>query len=107
MYDIGTRVISRLKGELSSAFVNVAESNANAQEDDINNENVTLIDTGIHEKMTAMESENEKITIIQAHSLGSQPNRVIFRRDSPALSKLNKEDAKKISISAGYSVIKR
>lgn len=50
MYDIGTRVISRLKGELSTAFVNVAESNVNAQDDDINNESVTLIDTGIHEK---------------------------------------------------------
>lgn len=93
MYDIGTRVISRLKGELSTAFVNVAESNVNAQDDDINNESVTLIDTGIHEKM---DSENEKITIIQANSYGSKPSR---RNDS--------KDTERISISSGYSVIKR
>lgn len=107
MYDIGTRSISRLKGELSSAFVNVAESNANAQDDDINNESVTLIDTNIHEKMTAMDSENEKITIIHANSYGPKASRPIFRRDSSTSTNTNKEDMKKISISSGYSVIKR
>lgn len=97
MYDIGTRVISRLKGELSTAFVNVAESNVNAQDDDINNESVTLIDTGIHEiGIHEMDSENEKITIIQANSYGSKPSR---RNDS--------KDTERISISSGYSVIKR
>lgn len=96
MYDIGSSTISRLKGELSTAFVNVAESNANAQDDDINNESVSLIDTGIHEKMTAMDSENEKITIIQANSYGSKPSR---RNGS--------KDTERISISSGYSVIKR
>lgn len=104
MYDIGTRSISRLKGELSSAFVNVAESNANAQDDDINNESVTLIDTNIHEKMTAMDSENEKITIIHANSYGPKATRL---RDSSTSTNTNKEDIKKISISSGYSVIKR
>ena len=34
MYDISTRKVSRLRGELSSAFVEVAESNANSQEQD-------------------------------------------------------------------------
>jgi hypothetical protein len=32
MYDVGTQKISKLRGELSSAFVEVAESNANSQE---------------------------------------------------------------------------
>lgn len=32
MYDIATQSVSKLRGELSSAFVEVAESNANSQE---------------------------------------------------------------------------
>ncbi|PSN42281.1 hypothetical protein C0J52_12879 [Blattella germanica] len=32
MYDVGTQKVSRLRGELSSAFVEVAEANANSQE---------------------------------------------------------------------------
>ncbi|XP_021918110.1 uncharacterized protein LOC110829079 isoform X1 [Zootermopsis nevadensis] len=32
MYDVGTQKVSSLRGELSSAFVEVAESNANSQE---------------------------------------------------------------------------
>lgn len=32
MYDIATQTVSKLRGELSSAFVEVAESNANSQE---------------------------------------------------------------------------
>jgi hypothetical protein len=32
MYDVGTQKVSKLRGELSSAFVEVAESNANSQE---------------------------------------------------------------------------
>lgn len=105
MYDIGTKIVSRLKGELSEAFVNVAVANANAQEEDITNDSVKLIDSGIYEKMPAMDSDKEKITIIQA-------NRPIFRRDSTTATtisntKLNNDDTKKLSISSGYSVIKR
>jgi hypothetical protein len=32
MYDVATQMVSKLRGELSSAFVEVAESNANSQE---------------------------------------------------------------------------
>jgi len=32
MYDVATQTVSKLRGELSSAFVEVAESNANSQE---------------------------------------------------------------------------
>ena len=35
MYDISTRKVSRLRGEFSSAFVEVAESNTNSQEEDV------------------------------------------------------------------------
>lgn len=107
MYDIGTKIVSRLKGELSTAFVNVAESNANAQEHDANNENLTLVDSGIFEQMPAMDSNKEKITIIQANSNSnpqSQKIQPIFQRD--AIKSKNSE-SKKISISSGYSVIKR
>lgn len=108
MYDIETKIVSRLKGELSTAFVNVAESNANAQEDDINNENMTLVDSGIYEKMPAMDSDFEKITIIQAHSAANHQNRPIIQRDiSKAAIKSNSDDTTKISISSSYSVIKR
>lgn len=107
MYDIGTKIVSRLKGELSTAFVNVAESNVNAQDEDINNENVKLIDTGIYEKMPTMDSDNEKITIIQAHSSTNHQNGPIFRRDSTATIKSKSDDTSRISISSGYSVIKR
>lgn len=106
MYDIGTRIVSRLKGELSTAFVNVAESNANAQEDE--NDNMTLSDSGIYEKMPAMDSEREKITIIQAQSSAPYHSKPIFRRDSSThVVQSSNTDKKKISISSGYSVIKR
>lgn len=103
MYDIGSKIVSRLKGELSTAFVNVAESNVNAQEEDINNENLTLIDSGIYEKMPTMESDKEKITTIPTHNK-HQNHRPIFRRDPV---KYHNDASHKISISSGYSVIKR
>lgn len=122
MYDIGTRIVSRLKGELSSAFVNVAESNANAQDDDMNSNNVTLTDSGIYEKMPAMDAEKEKITIVQAQSSSSsaatttstfgsqqqqQHNQPIFRRLDDKQSQPATSSSTKLSISSGYSVIKR
>lgn len=111
MYDIGTKIVSRLKGELSSAFVNVAETNANAQEDDNNHEKITLIDSGIFEKMPAMNSDNEKITIIQAQSSSSttKHHQPIFRRDNSQsiVNVKSNDDPSKISISSGYSVIRR
>ncbi|XP_031620602.1 uncharacterized protein LOC116339090 [Contarinia nasturtii] len=78
MYDIGTKVVNRLKGELSTAFVNVAESNAEAQEKD---NKVTLIDSGIKqtvEKMPTSNSDNEQITIVEANS--RHQNQPIYRR---------------------------
>lgn len=116
MYDIGTRIVSRLKGELSTAFVNVAESNANAQDDeDLSSNNVTFTDSGIYEKMPAMDAEKEKITIVQAQSSSSsssqQPhNWPIFRRvddKKPSLPATTTTSTTKLSISSGYSVIKR
>lgn len=110
MYDISTKTVSRLKGELSTAFVNVAESNANAQDEDCN-EDITLIDSGIYEKMPAMNSEQEKITIVRAQSQLSLQNKPIYRRsylhDTPISTIETKDDTPKISISSGYSVIKR
>lgn len=98
MYDISSKIVSRLKGELSTAFVNVAESNVNAQEEDINNDNLTIIDSGIYEKMPTMES-----TSIPTHKT-HQDHRPIFRRNPV---KYHNDASHKISISSGYSVIKR
>lgn len=76
MYDIPSKTVTRLKGELSTAFVNVAESNANAQDVDVNN--IRLTDSGIYEKMPALDSDKEKITIIRAQT----PVHAIQRRYS-------------------------
>lgn len=104
MYDIGTKLVNRLKGELSSAFVDVAESNAKAQEDDsVDEATVSLTDSGIYEKMPALNSDHEKITIIEAHSADS-PDRPLILRD---VSNRRSDEGRRVSISTGYSVIKR
>lgn len=115
MYDIGTRIVSRLKGQLSTAFVNVAESNASAQDDDdLSSNNVTFTDSGIYEKMPAMDAEKEKITIVQAQSSTTastqQHKWPIFRRvddKKPSQPTTTTTRTTKLSISSGYSVIKR
>lgn len=106
MYDIGTKAVNRLKGELSSAFVNVAEANANAQEDE--DSPVSLSDSGIYEKMPTMSSDQEKITIIQAQSATNPHERSSNVEDSNTPFNHRSHYAEsKISISSGYSVIKR
>lgn len=108
MYDIETKLVNRLKGELSTAFVNVAESNANAQDEETDDSDVTvsLTDSGIFEKMPTMNSENEKITIIEAQSALTR-DRPIIVRDSNPINQKSKQNEPKISISSSYSVIKR
>lgn len=118
MYDIGTKTVNRLKGELSSAFVNVAEANANAQEDE--DSPVSLTDSGIIEKMPAMNSDQEKITIIQAQSATKiSPSTETPQAEAGGVAAVTPDfvytpnnhrrhyTANKISISSGYSVIKR
>lgn len=108
MYDIGTQLVNRLKGELSSAFVDVAESNAKAQDDDDSEEMLmSLSDSGIYEKMPTMSSDSEKVSIIEAQSppLTRQRPIVVEEDDQQQQSSIINEQ--RISISSGYSVIKR
>lgn len=105
MYDVGTQLVNRLKGELSSAFVDVAESNAKAQGEDDDDIAMPLSDSGILEKMPTIDNPNERLTIIEAKSALSN-NRPIIIEDVKSTN-INQDDVPKISISGGYSVIKR
>lgn len=58
MYDIPTQTVNKLTGELSSAFVKVAEANANAQD----MENVSIADSGLLEKMPSNPANQQQIT---------------------------------------------
>lgn len=58
MYDIQTQSVNKLTGELSSAFVKVAEANANAQD----MENVSIADSGLLEKMPTNPAPAQQIT---------------------------------------------
>lgn len=49
MYDIATKGVTHLNGELSQAFVKVAEENAQTQ----NLEELPIVDSGIVEQMAA------------------------------------------------------
>lgn len=116
MYDIGTQAVSRLKGELSTSFVNVAESNADAQMNENGDDaaaNIKLIDSKIFEQMPSINAADpEKVTIIEAQSSKShrvQPVFVHSHLDSVSAGKAasNFASTQKVSISSGYSVIKR
>lgn len=112
MYDIGTQLVNRLKGELSTAFVDVAESNAKAQEDDYSEETLmSLSDSGIYENMPTMSSpsltnDGQRISIIEAQSMLSRHRPIVVEANDqyPQSSTHNEQQ---ISISSGYSVIKR
>lgn len=109
MYDIGTQLVNRLKGELSSAFVDVAESNAKAQDEDDNDEMLmSLSDSGIYEKMPTMwsSSDDEKVSIIEAKSVLPRHRPIVVEEDDQQ-QQSSTTNERRISISSGYSVIKR
>lgn len=97
MYDISTQHVNKLSGELSSAFVNVAEENARAQ--DI--ENVSISDSGIVEQMVPNSTDENNAS--EAFDSDSEPSGVIetFVRP-PADFHQHQND---IVINSGYSVI--
>lgn len=113
MYDISTKAVNRLKGELSTAFVDVAESNADAQLKENAEENyVKLIDSKIVEKMPSINSEQEKVTIIEAQSAKSHKLRSVvphshYSGTFSAIRTNTSPSTPTVSISSGYSVIKR
>lgn len=109
MYDIGTQLVNRLKGELSSAFVDVAESNAKAQDEDDSDEILmSFSDSGIFEKMPTLSSDGEKVSIIEAQAAsGLNRHRPIVVEDVDQQQQSSTTNEQRISISSGYSVIKR
>jgi hypothetical protein len=95
MYDIVTKSVSRLSGELSSKFVNVAEENAAAQNENgsLMAEQIDRIDSNIEEDAAEdQDQDGEPSNIVESVvSLDSKPE--------------EKSD-NKVLISSGYSVIK-
>lgn len=109
MYDIASKTVNRLKGELSTAFVDVAESNVSAQEDD--NVPVTLTDSGIIEQMNPApptgDSEADAImSFLPEHPIVAKESSAESSAPDDSQSAESNVD-NKISISSGYSVIKR
>lgn len=103
MYDISLQKVNKLSGELSSAFVNVAEENASAQDMD----NVSLSDSGIVEQMsTKIDRSDENNGAENFDDEGdheSQPSEIVSTYIKP-----NDEDQGKVNqivINSGYSVI--
>lgn len=110
MYDIATQTVNRLKGELSNAFVDVAEANASAQEND--NVPVTLTDSGIFEQMDTSSAETGGSTIPTPSIMSFLPEQPIVAKERTDVNVDDSQTAEsnldqKISISSGYSVIKR
>lgn len=108
MYDIGTQLVNRLKGELSSAFVDVAESNAKAQDEDDSSERLmSLSDSGIYEQMPTMPLDGDNIAVIPAQSATLTQQRPIVVEENDQQSQSSTTNERRISISSSYSVIKR
>lgn len=125
MYDIATKGVNKLSGELSTAFVKVAEENAAAQDLDsaaifdsgiveqVSNKNeedaetTTVIAT---EKLEDYESDMETESDMDADAEASEPFETVVKFEPPSVVAVAKEDKKqvenKVMISSGYSVIK-
>ena len=92
MYDIPTKSVNRLSGELSSKFVDVAEDNANAEDANgsLITEQIDRIDENIEDD--EYDSEPEPSNIVES---------VVSLDDETPV-----EEENKVLISSGYSVIK-
>lgn len=103
MYDIISKTVSRLSGELSSKFVDVAEENATAQDEDGNpiaspNKTVEIdrIDENIESDQEFDDDQDEA---------ASEVVESVVKFDSSPITPEN-ETPNKVSISSGYSSIK-
>ena len=90
MYDIVSKSVSHLNGELSSKFVDVAEDNATAQD-----ENGGSIAEQIDRIDTEIEPEAESSDIVET----------VVNLDGSPVNPNEKSD-NQVLISSGYSVIK-
>lgn len=88
MYDIISKTVSRLSGELSSKFVDVAEENIFDDEASIADQ-IDRIDASLEG-----DSEADPSNVVES----------VVKLDSSPVSSEEREN--KVSISSGYSVIK-
>lgn len=107
MYDIISKTVSRLSGELSSKFVDVAEENATAQDEDGNpiaspNKTVEIdrIDENIESDQEFDDEDDE-----DTNGAASEVVESVVKFDSSPITPEN-ETSNKVSISSGYSSIK-
>ena len=107
MYDIATQRVNKLNGELSTAFVNVAEENANAE----NMENASISDSGIVEQMASNEQttdadvdSGDSDDDFDSNDSDSAPSNIMEAFLKPPAD-FNPNDENKVDISSSYSVI--
>lgn len=111
MYDIATQNANRLSGDLSSAFVNVAEENANAQDID----NSAISDSGIVQQMAAQRRSDDDVNDAaeEFDAIGVQSEQVpVVAVAGPVLASRGGPNAthqllsgNQVQINSGYSVI--
>uniref|UniRef100_A0A182FDX3 Uncharacterized protein n=1 Tax=Anopheles albimanus TaxID=7167 RepID=A0A182FDX3_ANOAL len=104
MYDIATKGVTHLSGELSAAFVQVAEENAKTQNLD---REMPIVDSGIVEQMETR-SSTEAVDYVTADSLSSSEE-----QDEQAEASERKavyvypENYRGLEVNSGYSHIKK
>lgn len=94
MYDIGSKTVNRLSGELSSKFVNVAEENATAEDENgsLIAEQIDRIDTDIDD---SEDNEAESSNIVET----------VVRLDNNKIPEETNPEHQ-VLINTGYSSIK-
>uniref|UniRef100_A0A182S8I2 Uncharacterized protein n=1 Tax=Anopheles maculatus TaxID=74869 RepID=A0A182S8I2_9DIPT len=103
MYDIATKGVTHLSGELSAAFVQVAEENAKTQ----NFDEVPIVDSGIVEQMET-KSSSESSPDYGSYALSSSEE-----QDDQAQASERKaiyvypENYRGLEVNSGYSNIKK
>jgi hypothetical protein len=99
MYDISTKAVNKLDGELSTKFVNVAEENAEAEED-ISTTAVVETITEVIDRSDSNVSESEENE--DRVPAGTSIVKTVVKYDE----KEQHSEDNKVLISSGYSVIK-
>ncbi len=104
MYDISLQKVNKLSGELSSAFVNVAEENASAQDMD----NASLSDSGIVEQMSTKIDRSDDDENSGAENFDDESDHESQQASEIVSTYIKPKDEEKVNqivINSGYSVI--
>lgn len=109
MYDIPSKTVNRLSGELSSAFVSVAEANAATEDID----KATVVDSGILQQMDSAGKPDEEVeestTTLRPEiedPMEASASDIVESRAEPDMLLDDASDTHDVVISSGYSVIK-